>query len=156
MNIKSKSKIQISFLILLFFIFIQMNITAAGSKKELRNKIIDIGKSYLGSKYKYGASGKSGFDCSGFVMHVYRQVGINLPRMSKNQYKFAKKISLEEAFPGDVLFFKIDGKIVSHVAIYLGDKKFLHSPSSGKRVSVATLDNKYWKKRFFKAATFFK
>lgn len=124
------------------------------SGESLRNNIIETAKSYIGTGYHYGGLGKKGFDCSGFVHHVYLEHGIPIPRMSHNQYRKGKKIELENARPADLVFFSINGNRISHVGIYLGDNNFIHSPSRGKEVQVTSLDNSYWKKRFRGVASY--
>jgi len=110
-----------------------------------RKTIIDSAKKYIGTRYNYGGTGANGFDCSGFVQRVFGENGITLPHSSEAQLK---KINLEEALPGDLVFFRIYRKRVSHVGIFMGDGKFIHSPSRGKRVSVADMNMPYWARRF--------
>ncbi|MCU0848397.1 MAG: C40 family peptidase [Spirochaetes bacterium] len=113
-----------------------------------RKTIIDSAKKYMGTRYNYGGTGANGFDCSGFVQRVFGENGITLPHSSEAQFGAVKKINLEEALPGDLVFFRIYRKRVSHVGIFMGDGKFIHSPSRGKRVSVADMNIPYWARRF--------
>ena len=113
------------------------------------HQITDIAQSYLGYPYRYGGHTPSaGFDCSGLVYHVHQQAGVKLPRTARAQYKSSKPVSKKHLRPGDLLFFKISRDKITHVGIYLGNNKFIHAPSSGKRVSIASLENPYWKRRF--------
>ena len=110
---------------------------------------VEIARSYLGTDYQYGSNGdggSSGFDCSGFVQHVYRQIGINLPRRSADQFRTGVAVSAPA--PGDLVFFRIDGAEVSHVGIFTGDDEFIHSPSTGKSVRIDRLGSAYWKDRY--------
>lgn len=133
---------------------------AGGSPQDkeisLREKIVATAKTLLGAKYRYGGTGGSGFDCSGFVASVYGKNGIILPHSSKAQYRGekAKKADLPKALPGDLVFFSIRGATISHVGIYLGDNSFIHAPSRGKKIMVSRIDESYWKKRFAGAVTY--
>lgn len=121
-----------------------------------RKRIVETAEKYLGVRYKNGGATPSGFDCSGFVMYVYRKNGVELSRTAIRQYEEGKKISLNRVKPGDLLFFKIHGgNKISHVGIYIGDETFIHAPSSGKSVSHANINNRYWKKRYCGAASYF-
>jgi len=104
----------------------------------------------IGLPYEYGGYGPRTFDCSGLVYYSYQQVGFSVPRTSAQQYRAASPIPVEQAQAGDLLFFSYENK-VSHVAIYLGDEKFVHAPSSGKRVSVASLRNAHYQQHFVSA-----
>ena len=141
---------------MIFFILAYSSVFSDNSPESLRKGIVETAKSYLGTKYHYGGLGKKGFDCSGFVHHVYLQHDIPIPRMSHNQFRKGTKIEIENARPADLVFFSIRGNQISHVGIYLGDNEFIHSPSRGKEVQVTSLDNSYWKKRFRGAATYIK
>lgn len=102
----------------------------------------------LGQPYRYGGDGPGGFDCSGLVRYAWNKAGIRLPRTTRDQYRASRAIRPEELRPGDLLFFRLAGAGVSHVGIYEGGGRFLHAPSTGKRVTRAQLDNPYWKKHF--------
>lgn len=109
----------------------------------LANKLRDI-------RYKRGGHQPStGFDCSGFVRYVFHLgAGIDLPRTSAGQYREGLQVARGDLRIGDLVFFRTAGKRVSHVGIYLGDDSFIHSPSAGKRVSVSSLSEPYWSRRF--------
>jgi cell wall-associated NlpC family hydrolase len=107
-------------------------------------------KKFLGKPYVWGATGPKCFDCSGFTQKVYKMVGINLPRVSRNQAKVGKLVRFNELKKGDMVFFDTSKKRVgkvNHVGIYLEDGKFIHA-SSGKHQVVITSFNK---KRFYKS-----
>ncbi len=112
--------------------------------------VIATAKKMLGVKYRYGGTSPSrGFDCSGLVQYSHRVAGINLPRTTGQQFKAAKRISRKYLKAGDLVFFKTSlSRSVSHVGIYLGKNKFIHAPSSGKRVKISSMQEKYWRKRF--------
>lgn len=115
---------------------------------ELRNSIVAAAKDALGVKYVYGGNSlSSGVDCSGFVHQVFKKVGAdviyNLPRTSNGMSKstWGKKITYEEARPGDLMFYGSGGKkTVDHVAIYIGDGKIIHASSVDKKVVIEDWD----------------
>jgi cell wall-associated NlpC family hydrolase len=103
---------------------------------------------YLGTRYRYGASGARGFDCSGFTSYIYRQHGISLPHNSAAQYRVGKPVSRSELRPGDLVFFRTRGNRISHVGIYIGNGKFVHASSARGRVRVDTLSSGYYHQRY--------
>jgi cell wall-associated NlpC family hydrolase len=99
----------------------------------------------VGKPYRYGGSSPgSGFDCSGLVQFSYRQAGVRLPRSTEHQLVSSRPVSRSQLRRGDLLFFDQEGRKNSHVGIYLGGGKFVHAPSSGKRVRSDRLDSPYW------------
>ncbi|MGV3654916.1 MAG: C40 family peptidase [Noviherbaspirillum sp.] len=104
----------------------------------------------VGIHYKYGGdSPEHGLDCSGLVRYVFKEAwGTHLPRTSREISKVGEKVSRDELQPGDLVFFNTLRRTFSHVGIYLGDNKFIHSPTSGSSVRVESMDLAYWKKRF--------
>lgn len=113
-----------------------------------------IATQMLGKPYRYGGASPSGFDCSGLVYYAYQKAGYRVPRTSQLQYQQSLPVKRNHIRNGDLLFFRIDGK-VSHVGVYLGDNRFIHAPSSGKRVTTASLDEPYWRERLIKTGRFF-
>ena len=103
---------------------------------------------YLGTRYRYGASGARGFDCSGFTSYIYRQHGISLPHNSAAQYRVGKPVSRSELRPGDLVFFRTRGRRISHVGIYIGNGKFVHASSARGRVRIDTLTSGYYHQRY--------
>jgi cell wall-associated NlpC family hydrolase len=112
------------------------------------SEITDYAQSLLGVPYKYGGNSPgSGFDCSGFVAHVYRHVsGIALPRNSHDMSRQGRPVGSDKLRPGDLVFFNTSHRKFSHVGIYLGDNNFIHSPSSGGNVRIDELNSIYWRK----------
>jgi cell wall-associated NlpC family hydrolase len=117
---------------------------------EKTNKMLGQAMTLLGVPYKRGGStAETGFDCSGFVRHMYEtSIGRLLPRRAEEQAVVTDKIDRSELNPGDLVFFNTMRRTFSHVGIYLGDGKFIHAPSVGKAVRVDDLRAAYWTKRF--------
>jgi hypothetical protein len=115
---------------------------------DARQKVIETSKKYEGVPYRYGGMTVKGLDCSGFLCLVFKDaLNVSLPRSASGLYSWAEKITLEKAQPGDFLFFKTDKSgSVTHVGLYLGERRFIHSASSGSRTGViySSLDEKYW------------
>jgi cell wall-associated NlpC family hydrolase len=101
-----------------------------------------------GKPYQAGGSTPRGFDCSGLVHYSYAQVNTKLPRSTEGLWANSRAVPRKEIRPGDLLFFHQEGKRNSHVAIYIGGDRFVHAPSSGKKVSTASLSDPYWRRHF--------
>lgn len=121
--------------------------TSVGEKTD---QMLGKAMSLLGVPYKRGGStAETGFDCSGFVRHMYEtSIGRLLPRRADEQAAATDKIDRSELHPGDLVFFNTMRRTFSHVGIYIGDGKFIHAPSAGKSVRVDDLRAAYWTKRF--------
>jgi len=121
-----------------------------GKTTASKQAVVKTAKKMLGVKYRYGGTNPSrGFDCSGLVQYSHKAAGIQLPRTTGQQFRAAKRISKRYLTAGDLVFFKtVVSRAVSHVGIYLGNNKFIHAPSSGKRVKISSMKEKYWRKRF--------
>ena len=101
-----------------------------------------------GKPYRAGGSTPRGFDCSGLVHYSYAQVNTKLPRSTEGLWANSRAVPRKEIRPGDLLFFHQEGKRNSQVAIYIGGDRFVHAPSSGKKVSTASLSDPYWRRHF--------
>lgn len=115
-----------------------------------KTPLVSYALSLQGKPYRYGKSSpEEGFDCSGFVRHVYQKQGILLPRTSREMAAYLPPMPLYKVQSGDLVFFNIDGRAFSHVGIYVNNQQFIHAPSqrSGK-VMVSSLNTDYWHKRF--------
>ena len=120
--------------------------------RAIRNKIEQNAKKFLGYRYVWGATGPNKFDCSGFTQKVFKIVGINLPRVSREQAKVGKYVSFDALKKGDIVFFDTKRRKtgrVTHVGIYLEDGKFIHASSGGKRVMITSFKKRaFYKNRF--------
>ncbi len=105
----------------------------------------------IGVPYLYGGSTTRGFDCSGLVQYAWSQAGTRIPRTTTEQWRQLAPVSGHELKVGDVLFFRIDGK-VSHVGMYLGDRRFVHAPSTGREVTIASLESEFYRRTFIRGA----
>jgi len=114
-----------------------------------RQEIVQHAKSYIGTPYRYGGATRSGVDCSGFVMAVYREFGIRLPRTSLDQSRVGKEVGPSSIRPADLVFFKTSGsRPVSHVGIYIGGGKFVHASTGARKVRVDALNDAYFRRRY--------
>lgn len=105
---------------------------------------------FIGVNYRYGGKDPvTGFDCSGFVSHVFQEAaGVTLPHNAYRMAMMGQTIRTSDLQPGDLVFYKTMRRAFSHVGIYLGDNKFIHAPSTGKTVEVSDMNDAYWAKRF--------
>ena len=106
-------------------------------------KVVDTAKSLLGVRYSWGGTTTSGFDCSGFTQYVYKNsLGINIPRVSRDQANAGSAVSMNNAKAGDLLYFDtMGGGRTSHVGIYLGDGKFIHASGSASNPEYVKISN---------------
>ena len=108
----------------------------------------EVATSMIGKPYRYGGSTPQGFDCSGLVYFSFQRAGIKVPRSTERLRKQGQPVAAARAARGDLVFFNQEGRNSSHVGIYLGNNRFVHAPSSGKRVRVDSLTDPYWQKHW--------
>ncbi len=127
------------------------NTTSSVPSSGSGSSAVSIAYQYLGVPYVYGGASPSGFDCSGFTMYVYNQLGISLPHGATPQLKYGTYVSRSELQPGDLVFFSDGSYPASHVGIYVGDDQFIHASSStgnGYCVCVSSLNTNYYSRNF--------
>lgn len=114
------------------------------------SELVVTAMGFLGVPYRPGGSSvDTGFDCSGFVQAMYQStVGLVLPRRADEQAAATRSIDSKDLQPGDLVFFNTLERTFSHVGIYIGDGKFIHSPKPGAQVRVENMGVAYWKRRF--------
>lgn len=124
----------------------QYTAKAQAATQEALDRALDL----LGIRYRRGGtSPESGFDCSGFVGHVFREgLGLILPRSSKEISRAGEPVAKNELKPGDLVFFNTMRSAFSHVGIYLGNNLFVHSPRTGGQVRIEDMRESYWAKRY--------
>ena len=106
--------------------------------------------SLVGIDYRYGGDTPArGLDCSGLIRYVFQEVtGVTLPRTAKELSRIGREVRAADLAPGDLVFFNTRRFAFSHVGIYLGEDRFIHAPSRGGEVGVASLSSEYWRKRY--------
>ena len=122
--------------------------------------VVDRAHALLGTPYKWGGtSAEQGFDCSSFLVYLFKtEANIHIPRTTAAMHRStAATVKRNELKPGDAVFFKGNGRgQVSHVGLYIGEGKFIHSPRAGKNVRIDSLSNNYWNKNYTGAKRFHK
>ena len=124
---------------------------AASSAKSgsVADRAVDIAMNQVGTPYRYGGAGPSGFDCSGLVHYSYREAGKLLPRTTGQLWDQTASVSRSDLRAGDLVFFRIQGKM-QHVGMYVGNGRFVHAPSTGRQVSVASLNSDFYAHAFLR------
>lgn len=117
----------------------------------LKDKLILFAKKFIDIPYRFGGNSIFGIDCSGYVQKVYSMIGVNLPRSAREQFHEGKPVNTGELSIGDLVFFRTYASFPSHVGIYLGDNLFIHASSRGKRVTIDSLAEPFYIKRFIGA-----
>ena len=121
------------------------------SSAKARFDLLSAAESYLGAPYRFGGLDSRGFDCSGFVYRSFRDaLDVLVPRTSERLYNWVKKIPYSEIQPGDLVFFITAGSRISHVGIYTGGGRFIHSQSLGNLTGVmySYLNEGNWRRNF--------
>ena len=125
----------------------------ATERASMLSAVVATATEAMGTPYRWGGEGESGFDCSGLIQYAFGQHGIQLPRRSADQARQGRAVerSVDAVLPGDILTFSSRGGPVTHVGLYVGDGRFIHSASRGVQLSVLSPDDvygKWWWKRW--------
>lgn len=118
------------------------------TKEDLRDALCLAARKMIGTPYVLGDDGKVGYDCSSFVREVYRRQGIELPRLSVEQFFAGRPADPFHLRGGDLVFFATTRWAPSHVGVYVGDGEFIHAPGEGKVVKVTPMSATYYRQRF--------
>ena len=110
--------------------------------------LLQAAQSRIGAPYRYGGAGPEAFDCSGLVTYAHRRIGVAVPRTAAQQFAAATPVKRNELRPGDLVFFRLESRSVSHVGIYAGENRFVHAPQSGGNVRMASLDEDHFRRSF--------
>jgi len=110
--------------------------------------VLQAAQGRIGAPYKYGGAGPDAFDCSGLVTYAHSQIGVAVPRTAAQQFAAATPVKRGELRPGDLVFFRLESRNVSHVGIYAGDGRFVHAPQRGGHVRMASLDEELFRRCF--------
>lgn len=135
---------------------VNASLAAAGTAPATSSRIADVVQTALdvmGTPYRWGGEGNGGFDCSGLIQYAYGENGVTLPRRSVDQARQGNAVPRDVGSlrPGDILTFAEDGSRVSHVGLYVGTRRFIHSASSGVQLSVLSDDDvsgRWWYRRW--------
>jgi len=117
---------------------------------EEMNELAMYAMSLAETPYRYGGnSPETGFDCSGFVHHVFKKsLGFDLPRTSQEISRMGEPLKEDQLNPGDLVFFNTQQQPFSHVGIYVGESRFVHAPKKGKAISIVSMRDNYWRSRY--------
>ena len=117
---------------------------------EAMNDLAIYAISLAETPYRYGGnSPERGFDCSGFVHHVFQKsLGLQLPRTSVEISRLGEPLQEYQLRPGDLVFFNTQQQPYSHVGIYVGENRFVHAPKSGKAIAIVNMRDNYWRNRY--------
>jgi cell wall-associated NlpC family hydrolase len=116
-------------------------------------QVANLAEQYVGTPYRWGGSSPAGFDCTGFVMWVYSQFGVDLPHNEAGQLASGASVPADDLQPGDVLVFaNTYRRGLSHVGIYVGNGQFVHAADERHGVTVSNLWDGYWGPRFVAAS----
>jgi cell wall-associated NlpC family hydrolase len=109
-----------------------------------QDSVVSAATRYLGTPYQWGGASPSGFDCSGFVRHVYARIGTWLPRTVKEQYQVGVPVSRDRLRPGDIVFFDR----LRHNGVYIGNDQLIHASPLGGKVRIASLDDEWFRRKW--------
>ncbi len=120
-----------------------------GAASAVGEQIVQMAMQYMGVRYRSGGSSPNGFDCSGFTMYLYGQLGYSLPHSATSQYRnCGTSVAKSDLQPGDLVFFSDSSHAIGHVAIYIGNNEIIHARSSTHCVTTNSLSMSYYVNRY--------
>ncbi|HCJ51553.1 MAG TPA: peptidase C40 [Gallionella sp.] len=124
--------------------------SAPDNEEARMNSLAIYAMSLSDTPYQYGGNSReNGFDCSGFVQFVFQNsLGLKLPRTSAEMSRTGTPLQSHQLKPGDLVFFNTTRSQFSHVGIFIGENRFVHSPRTGKAITIASMDDGYWRARY--------
>lgn len=120
---------------------------ASRSSNPVIVRVLEEAEDLLGTNYCSAGTTPDCFDCSGYVSFCFGRAGVMLPRRSEEQYGAGTAVKKDGLQPGDLVFFRTGGSRISHVGIYVGEDRFIHS-STSKGVIITSLSDVYWRQRY--------
>ena len=123
----------------------------AGQRPIDGRAVAEFALGFRGVPYRLGGADPEGFDCSGLVQYVFARYGVTVPRVVEEQYRVGDEVKPAQIKPGDLLFFSTKGPGASHVAIAVGENRFVHAPNSTGVVRVEALTSQYWSSHYLGA-----
>jgi hypothetical protein len=128
-----------------------------GDQAHLRNELVRTAQRFLGVPYRWGGTdSENGFDCSGLTLVCYRLNGLNLPRVSQNQFQAGRWVPKDRLQKGDLVFFAANGgRQVSHVGMYIGADRFIHAPRTGQTVRIDKLSDPFFTRTYMGGRSYF-
>ncbi|MEJ2298341.1 MAG: C40 family peptidase [Woeseiaceae bacterium] len=123
---------------------------AASQAASVGDRAVAVALEQVGTPYRYGGNTPRGFDCSGLIHYAYHQAGLSVPRTTGQLWSATATVGKRQLQAGDLLFFSIAGKM-SHVGMYVGGKRFVHAPQSGRTVEVTSMDKPFYREALGRA-----
>jgi hypothetical protein len=124
------------------------HVGTAGGGTAAGGSAFTLARALVGTPYRSGGATPSGFDCSGLIYYVFGQAGMNVPRTVRDLFNASASVDREAITEGDLVFFRTNGRRISHVGIANGNGSFIHAPTSRGVVRVDELSSNYWARRF--------
>ncbi len=126
---------------------VNQNVNYSRGDFSKESGVVAYALKFIGTPYVYGAQGPNAFDCSGLTQYVYKNFGVNLEHYTGSQFRSGLAVPKSELMPGDLVFFNTVSP-VGHVGIYIGGGEFIHAPSSGKTVTISSINQSYYSSRY--------
>ena len=137
-------------LLLSLILFLSVFSFTTNAKAMDSSKLITYASKFVGTPYQFGGTTPTAFDCSGYLTYVYREFGVNLPRVTSDIYKVGQSVSKTNLQPGDLVFFETYKPGASHAGIYAGNNQFIHA-STSRGVRYDSLNSSYWAPKYLGA-----